>query len=149
MAGKQGSFVWKGVAVVETVANGESTGPDAHEIRVEVGDEVVYRMRGEGGGARDEVRDAHPAVKRHYHQLEAKRQVTAYRNRSVRCELPPGGKAPKVVTVDAPRDEIGRPMERCPACAGVGATMCGYCDQLGWVTIGQAENWRDAHDTTS
>jgi len=146
---RQQPFVWRGTTVMETVTGGESSGPDSHAIRVEVGDEVVYRMEGLGSGAKDEVRDGHPAVRRHYHQLEHARQVTAYRHRTVRCELPPGGKVRKRTTTDAPRDEIGRPMERCPACNGIGATVCAYCDQLGWVTIGQAEYWRDAHDLPS
>jgi hypothetical protein len=119
---------------------------DVHAMAVEVDEQTVsVTWRGLGGGKQETVRTKSNEVRRHYREVEDARQRTAYRNRKVRCELVEKPRKAKPAPI-VPKDDVGRPMVACPECAGgAGISSCGVCEQAGWVTIGQAENWRDEH----
>ena len=138
-------FEWTGLTSLATARNDIEGPTDVHVVRVSVDDSVTYEMRGVGGQIRGRVTSDNIAVRRHYHELEAERQRTAHRYGRVPSELSETPKKRRKPADDVPRDEIGRPMEKCPACDGHSA-FCRVCDESGWVTQGQAEYWRDAHD---
>jgi hypothetical protein len=138
-------FVWRGMTVGLTTSGGETGPVEGHAVRIEVGDEVVYKLADVGGGNFGVVRSASREVRQHYRELDRARKAVAYRKRRVKSLLPDAPAEPKPAP-DAPCDEIGRPMTACPACIDGGVTACGLCDQTGWVTLGQADCWRDEHD---
>lgn len=106
-----------------------------HTIEVEVGDrEAIVGMRGLGGGGAGEVRDGHPAVRRHWRAIDGELRRTAYRER-------PAVGDPK------PKDRTGRanPPDHgdrviCPECLGTDLE-CGLCEGGAMVTPFEAEEW--------
>ena len=130
---------------------GEGDTPnDVHALTIDVGATIVaVTFKCFGGGKPETVESSSRDVRQHYQRVEEARQRTAYRNRKVKCELVEKPRStPKAA--DAPKDGVGRSMVTCPACGAAGGiTSCGYCEQSGWVTMGQAESWRDAHDSAT
>jgi hypothetical protein len=140
-----GEIRWEGVETGARREDGHPPEPFVSQVSRRIGpDTTVARVRDVAGGPAIKVESNHRVVNWWERQIDAARRAVKHANRPIKSLLKPEDETPRP-DPNAPRDEIGRPMVRCPACAKGGVFDCGYCDQTGWVTLGQADDWRDAH----
>lgn len=135
----------------EAVENGVVGPSDLHAIDIEDdGRAIKVSLEGLGGGAKDATVSESRDVRLYFREIKQMRERTAYRNRPIKSELAAKAKAVErriAAAEQPPDDDGGRPMVACPDCKrGVGMSVCGLCDGIGWVTQRNAEEWIDTHD---